>query len=98
MTESQLSQQHQATFDGIRHRDDQGNEYWLARDLAPLLEYPQWRNFLPVLTKAREACRQTGARVRRFKGRALGDRKVCANVGMWLIKEVSYEPSYHRPD
>jgi len=63
MTGEQISKQRQATFDAIRHRDGQGNEYWLARDLAPLLEYPQWRNFLPVLTRAREACRQSGQHV-----------------------------------
>ena len=63
MTGKQLSQQHQASFDGIRQIDPDGNEYWLARDLAPLLEYPQWRNFLPVLTKAREACHRSGQHV-----------------------------------
>jgi DNA-damage-inducible protein D len=58
-----ISRQHQATFDGIRHVGDDGNEYWLARQLAPVLEYPQWRNFLPVLEKAREACRTSGQQV-----------------------------------
>lgn len=55
-----ISKQHHATFDDVRHVDDDGNEYWLARQLAPLLGYPQWRNFLPVLEKAREACRTSG--------------------------------------
>ena len=61
MSERKINKQHQATFDGIRHVDDAGNEYWLARQLAPLLDYPQWRNFLPVLDKARESCRNSGA-------------------------------------
>jgi DNA-damage-inducible protein D len=60
MTGEHISNQHQATFDGIRHLDADGNEFWLARQLAPLLDYPQWRNFLPVLEKAREACRASG--------------------------------------
>ena len=55
-----VSEQHQATFDGIRHLDEQGNEYWLSRQLAPVLDYQQWRNFLPVLDKGKEACRQSG--------------------------------------
>ncbi|MDR1890454.1 MAG: DNA damage-inducible protein D [Zoogloeaceae bacterium] len=63
MTEKKISTQHQATFDKLRHLDDEGNEYWRARDLAPLLDYPQWRNFVPVLEKAREACRNSGQRV-----------------------------------
>jgi DNA-damage-inducible protein D len=58
-----ISRQHQATFDGIRHVGDDGNEYWLARQLAPMLGYPQWRNFLPALEKAREACRTSGQQV-----------------------------------
>jgi DNA-damage-inducible protein D len=60
MTGKHISNPHQATFDGIRHLDGEGNEFWLARQLAPLLDYPQWRNFLPVLAKAREACRNSG--------------------------------------
>lgn len=60
---SKLSHHHHATFEAIRHVDDDGNEYWPARQLAPLLDYPQWRNFLPVLEKAREACNNSGQRV-----------------------------------
>jgi DNA-damage-inducible protein D len=60
VTERQVSKQHQATFDGIRQMDANGNEFWFARDLAPLLDYAQWRNFVPVLEKAREACRKSG--------------------------------------
>ena len=60
MTGKKISQQHQATVDGIRHTDEEGNEYWLARELAPLLEYVQWRNFMLVVDKARMACQQAG--------------------------------------
>jgi DNA-damage-inducible protein D len=40
--------------------DANGHEYWSARDLAPLLEYQDWRNFLQVVDKARVACQQSG--------------------------------------
>ena len=43
-------------FESIRQLDETGNEFWSARDLAPLLDYPQWRNFKPVLEKAAQAC------------------------------------------
>lgn len=46
-------------FEAIRHLDDEGHEYWLARELAPLLDYPQYRNFLPVIERAREACQNS---------------------------------------
>lgn len=56
MSNKGLNQQHLATFDSIKQTDEQGNEYWFARDLAPVLEYRQWRNFLPVIEKAEIAC------------------------------------------
>ena len=40
----------------IKHIDEYGNEYWFARDLQKVLEYKDWRNFLKVLDKAKEAC------------------------------------------
>ncbi len=58
MTNKPIAQQHHATFEGIRQFDADGNEFWSARDLAPLLEYQQWRNFMQVVEKARVACQQ----------------------------------------
>ena len=43
-------------FEDIKHIDEDGNEYWLARELQKVLEYKEWRNFLKVLRKAQEAC------------------------------------------
>ena len=60
MADKRIAQQHHATFESIRQNDASGAEFWLARDLAPLLDYPQWRNFVPVLEKARDACRNSG--------------------------------------
>lgn len=42
-------------FDAIRHIDDQGREYWFARELMPLLEYDKWQNFKAVIQKARKS-------------------------------------------
>jgi DNA-damage-inducible protein D len=49
-------------FEASRHSDAKGEEYWLARELAALLDYVQYRNFLQVVEKAREACRNSGRR------------------------------------
>lgn len=38
-------------------------EYWFARDLQILLEYSEWRNFLKVVEKAKEACDNSGGKV-----------------------------------
>jgi DNA-damage-inducible protein D len=40
--------------------EENGVEYWLARDLQVLLEYSQWRNFELVIEKARTACENSG--------------------------------------
>jgi hypothetical protein len=48
---------HHAAFEAIRHLDEAGNEFWQARELAEVLEYSQYRRFLPVIDCAREACR-----------------------------------------
>ena len=43
-------------FEDIKHIDEEGNEYWLARDLQIVLQYKEWRKFLGALEKARTAC------------------------------------------
>lgn len=40
------------TFEDIKHTDDQGQEYWSARELMPALGYTKWENFLKILEKA----------------------------------------------
>lgn len=39
-------------FDAIRHVDEFGNEYWLARELMPLLGYDKWERFEGVIERA----------------------------------------------
>lgn len=60
MTDKRMAHQHHATFESIRCIDEAGSEFWSARDLAPLLEYQDWRNFMQVVDKARVACVQSG--------------------------------------
>lgn len=43
-------------FEQIRHIDENGIEYWSAREMAKVLEYSEYRHFLPVIDKAKEAC------------------------------------------
>ncbi len=50
-------------FEEIKHIDEYGNEYWYARELSKALEYRDWRNFLKVLKKAKEACENSGINV-----------------------------------
>ena len=47
-------------FDSISHKTDEGVEYWLARELQPLLGYVEWRKFEGAITRAKEACKNSG--------------------------------------
>jgi DNA-damage-inducible protein D len=51
-----------ATFESIKRAVEQGGEYWLARELAPVLDYEKYDNFLQVIRKASTACVQAGFR------------------------------------
>lgn len=54
-----LSKQHLNLFEQIKQTDENGNEYWMARQLAKTLEYTDFRNFSSVITKAMEACKNS---------------------------------------
>ena len=40
--------------------EQNGTEYWMARELQELLEYSEWRNFLNAINKAKDSCNTTG--------------------------------------
>ncbi len=43
-------------FEDIKHYTEEGIEFWYARELQGVLEYKEWRNFVKVIDKAKEAC------------------------------------------
>ena len=51
------------TFERIKRTNERGGEFWSARELARVLEYSDFRNFITVITKAREACVKSGHKV-----------------------------------
>lgn len=51
------------TFESIKHIDEQGIEYWEARELMPLLEYSKWENFHKVIKRAMIACETSNNKV-----------------------------------
>jgi len=46
-------------FERVKQHTEVGIEFWYARDLKDLLEYEQWRNFLKVVEKAKESCKNS---------------------------------------
>jgi DNA-damage-inducible protein D len=53
----------QSVFEKLKQTDETGNEFWSARDMARILEYSEYRHFLGVIEKAREACKNSGNQI-----------------------------------
>ncbi len=51
------------TFEDIKHIDENGVEFWYARELMKILEYNKWENFEKVINKAKDACENSGISV-----------------------------------
>ena len=43
-------------FEGIKHTDEEGREYWYARELMVVLQYKKWQNFEAIINKAMISC------------------------------------------
>ena len=50
-------------FENIKHFDENGNEYWLARELMIVLEYKKWERFSNTIENAKFACENSGYNV-----------------------------------
>jgi len=59
----EIAKQAMSVFEQIRQTDENGNEFWAARQLAKALEYTDFRNFQSVIEKAKEACINSGQKV-----------------------------------
>ena len=46
-------------FEGIKHIDEEGKEYWLARELQAALGYHQWRSINEMIQRAKSACQES---------------------------------------
>ena len=51
------------TFEDIKRIDENGLEFWYARELMGILEYNKWENFEKVINKAKDACENSGISV-----------------------------------
>lgn len=55
-----LTKKTMTLFESIKHVDENGIEFWTSRGLYKILEYIEYRNFLPVIEKAKIACKNSG--------------------------------------
>ncbi len=51
---------HTSPFEAIRKIAEDGSEYWNARELAKILGYTQYNKFTNAITRAEEACKNSG--------------------------------------
>ena len=47
------------TFEDIKHIDENGIEFWYARELMPILQYSNWQNFEKIIDKAKISCQNS---------------------------------------
>lgn len=57
---NELIKYSEQTFESIKHVNEYGEEYWLARELQPVLGYAQWRRFSDAIERAKLACKNSG--------------------------------------
>ena len=44
------------TFEDIKHIDENGVEFWYAREIMEVLQYRKWQNFEKIIDKAKISC------------------------------------------
>ena len=51
------------SFEEIKHIDENGVEFWYARELMPILQYSNWQNFEKIINKAKISCENSNINV-----------------------------------
>ena len=67
-------------FEEIKHIDENGGEYWEARELMLVLNYIQWRRFEQVIDKARESCDNSNNVVSEHFSKKVFDRSMILSI------------------
>ena len=75
-------------FEEIKHVDENGNEYWYARELQKILEYTEWRKFEGVINKAKDACKNSNIKV--FE-QFVGSDKLSKRANNTIVKISDYK-------
>ena len=68
-------------FEDIKHTQDNGIEYWMARELMLVLGYERWQNFEEVVGKAGQACLKSGQDVDNHFRKVAKMVKIGSNAG-----------------
>ena len=60
---NELKEYTERLFEDIKHIDENGSEFWYARELQKALDYKKWERFSNVIKNAMMACKQSGYNV-----------------------------------
>ena len=73
------------TFENIKHIYNDGNKYWLGRELMIALKYTKWQNFRKVIDKAIITCKSSNYIVSDH----FPDVRKMVQIGSEATKEIS---------
>ena len=60
---NKLKNYNKSVFENIKHKDENGNEFWYAREIQQVLEYKKWQKFINVIENAKIACEKSNYNV-----------------------------------
>ena len=60
---NKLEKNNNKTFEDIKHIDENGIEFWYARELMTILQYANWQNFEKIIEKAKISCKNSDINV-----------------------------------
>lgn len=63
MGKNEIIKSTEKTFEEIKHIDENGIEFWYARELMAMLEYSKWGNFVKVIDKAKASCKNSNVNI-----------------------------------
>ena len=87
---SQIKEYTNKMFEDIKHYDEEGNEYWDARELQKVFEYKEWRKFDGVIKKAMDACENSNIDVNQ---QFVGADKLSKRANNTVVKIRDYKLS-----
>lgn len=90
MSENELILNTEKTFEDIKHLDENGTEYWYARELMITLGYSSWDKFKNVIEKAKTSCKNSGSIVEEHFS-LLGKSLNLPNGATNYIKDYDYQ-------
>ena len=74
---NKIKNYNKSIFESIKHIDSDGNEFWYARELSKVLEYSEYRKFIPVIKKAMISCENSNQNIYDHFGQV----SVMVNIG-----------------